>query len=90
MAKLTQRATIDLSVVFELSEAEVGALDALAGYGTDAFLKVFYEKLGQAYMTPYEAGLRSLFESVRDQLPPMLRAAKTAREAFAKQIAGVS
>jgi hypothetical protein len=43
-----------------------GTLDALAGYGAEAFLKHFYEKLGKSYMEPHEKGLRSLFQSIRD------------------------
>lgn len=66
MAQLEGRAELRALIVIVLSEAEAGALDALAGYGTDAFLEVFYEKLGKAYLKPYESGLRSLFDSVRN------------------------
>ncbi|MCX5478486.1 hypothetical protein OSH08_05690 [Kaistia geumhonensis] len=48
------------------------ALDALVGYGVDAFLKVFYEKLGEAYMRPHEAGLRSLFKAIGRDVGPAL------------------
>jgi hypothetical protein len=57
-------AEVNTIVVLELSEDEVGALDALAGYGTDSFLKVFYANLGEAYMKPYENGIRKLFKSI--------------------------
>lgn len=82
MATLEQRPTLKLDINFRLSEQEAGALDALAGYGFDPFIKVFYEKMGEAYMKPYEAGLKSLFESVRDQLPSILARAEKARKAF--------
>ncbi|QCG94287.1 hypothetical protein E6C67_08345 [Azospirillum sp. TSA2s] len=68
---------------FTLSEDEAAALDALAGYGTDAFLKVFYKEMGEAYLRPHEAGLRSLFASVRSHVPTVLERARTARKAFA-------
>lgn len=82
MATITQRPKVEVSATFLLTEEEIGALDALAGYGVDPFLEVFYAKLGKAYMQPYEEGLRSLFESVRRQVPGILRRAKEAREVF--------
>ena len=54
--------TIDVKAVLELNEQELRALDALRGYGIDAFLKVFYQHLGRHYLEPHEAGLRSLFD----------------------------
>lgn len=65
MAKLEGRASINVAIVMVLSEAEAAALDALAGYGVEPFLEVFYKHLGESYLKPYESGLRSLFESVR-------------------------
>lgn len=59
------RHKVEISATLELTQAEIGALDALAGYGTDTFLKVFYERMGKAYLQPYEAGLKSLFAKVR-------------------------
>lgn len=53
-------------VVFVLNEKEAKALDALAGYGTDPFLEVFYKSMGRHYLSPHEAGLRSLFEKIKD------------------------
>lgn len=65
MARIEQIPSVNLEVRLILTEAEVGALDALAGYGTDGFLKVFYEHMGESYMKPYEKGLRSLFATAR-------------------------
>ncbi len=56
--------TISVDITIRLTESEARALDALAGYGIDAFLKVFYT-LGRHYMEPHEDGLRSLFEAIR-------------------------
>lgn len=58
------------------------AMDALVGYGVDGFLEVFYTKLGKAYMKPHEAGLRSLFESIRGTVPGILQRTDAARKAF--------
>lgn len=82
MAKITQRPTVHVGAVFEFNEAELRALDALAEYGADAFLAVFYSQLGKAYMQPHEAGLRELFASVREQIPAILQRANAARKAF--------
>lgn len=65
MAIISARPRIETRITIDLSEAEAGALDALAGYGTDEFLECFYKHMGKAYLQPYEAGLRSLFDSVR-------------------------
>ena len=84
MARLEDRATVEVTVTLHLTEAEIGALDALAGYGDKAFLDVFYEHLGRAYLHPHEGGLRSLFEAVRGQAGGIIRRAQAARDAYAK------
>jgi hypothetical protein len=56
---------VQLQVSLTLDEEELRALDAIAGYGADEFLKVFYDMLGRAYLEPYERGVRRLFEAVR-------------------------
>lgn len=65
MATIQGRAKISGTVTIELSEQEAAALDALVGYGSAQFLAAFYKHLGEAYLKPYEAGLLSLFDSVR-------------------------
>lgn len=82
MATIDSRPTIELKVTFALTEPEARAFDALVGYGDDAFIKHFYEGLGQAYLKQHEQGLRSLFKSVREQLPYVLSRADRARKAF--------
>lgn len=79
-----------LTLVFkthlELNEDEVRALEALAGYGADNFLKVFYEHLGKHYMEPHEKGLRSLFEAIRTQLSPEIHEMDNVRKAIGKSL----
>lgn len=85
MAKIDSRATIQATVTLALSESEAAALDALVGYGVEPFLKVFYKELGEAYLKPHEAGLRSLFESVSAgdaSVYAHLRRSADAREVF--------
>ena len=83
MSKLTQLPFIDVNVGLKLSMDEVQALDALAGYDTDGFLEVFYKQMGKSYLSPHEAGLRSLFDTIRSELPPIIRRYKSAKQAFA-------
>lgn len=55
----------NLTVQLNLNEQEVRALDAMFGYGVEEFLKTFYSHMGEHYLKPNEAGIRSLFETVR-------------------------
>ena len=74
MGSLTTKttATVTFGATIRLTEQECRALDALVGYGDDAFLKAFKERLGAAYIRDHEAGLRSFFETVgRDVLPAL-------------------
>ncbi len=80
MATWTTKPRVSFEVNVCLNEDEARALDALVGYGDDAFIKVFYEKLGTAYMQQHEKGLRSLFESVRLFMPQQLCVIDQARK----------
>jgi hypothetical protein len=83
MAELISTPRLSLNVQFELNHAEAAALDAIAGYGVEEFVKVFYGHLGKAYLQPHEHGLRSLFNSVRKQLPPIVERYENARAVLA-------
>lgn len=80
MAKITAKPQLTVRVFFEVDEKEARALDALSGYGDDAFVEAFYEKLGTAYMSPHEEGLRSFLKSVREVVAPAIQKVDTARE----------
>ena len=69
MSKAIVKSYVNFTVKFELTEQEARALDALAGYGTDPFLKVFYKHLGVSYMRPFENDLRALFEKIKELRP---------------------
>ncbi len=60
---------LDFEVNFTLNETELRAMDALVGYGFESFIKVFYEKLGKAYMEPHVAGLEAMFQKVEALRP---------------------
>lgn len=84
MAQIIERPQVDLRIVFQINEAEARALDALVGYGDDAFIKVFYDKLGKAYMDKHESALRSFFKDLRTFLPAALSRVDEARRTFEK------
>ncbi|WP_378952256.1 hypothetical protein [Mesorhizobium sp. ANAO-SY3R2] len=73
-------ATLTFGASITLNETEVRALEALVGYGDDAFLKVFKEQLGAAYIRDHESGLRSFFKTVRGEVLPALSDIDQARK----------
>lgn len=82
MASITAKPTVTVSATFTVNEAELRALDALAGYGDDAFIKMFYKDLGSTYMKPHEAGLREFLKSIRSIAGGIISRTDAARKAF--------
>lgn len=85
MAKIIQRAQIELHLTFDVNESEARALDALAGYGDDAFIQAFYTTLGEAYMRKHEKGLRQFLRSIREFVPGPLNRIDRARRTMDEQ-----
>lgn len=73
---------IEFTVNFELTHTEANALMAIASYGADEFLKVFYEKLGKSYLQPYEVGVKNLFHTIKKTLPNEILKIDKAKEAI--------
>jgi len=65
---------IDLEVTITLNYQQAKALEAMASYGADPFLKVFKEKLGKSYIEPYEEGVHSLFDEIKGAGRPINKA----------------
>ena len=86
MPTLQPQIKIDYELTLKLNETEARALDALVGYGHEAFLKVFYEQLGKSYMQPHEAGLIALFKAIKDQVPGQLRWVDAAKSQIQKSL----
>jgi hypothetical protein len=80
MSDVKINTTVEITATLNLTEGELRALDALAGYGADAFLKAFYVKLGQHYMKPFERDLRGLFDRINKDVNPALRGIQEARK----------
>lgn len=70
---------VQFTVECTLTENELRALDALAGYGFKSFIGSFYKLLGIHYMRPFESDLKALFEKV-ESLRPQLHAIDEARK----------
>lgn len=88
MATTLTTATMTFGATLTLTEVEIRALDALVGYGDDAFLKHFKETLGAAYIRDHEVGLRSAFAAIRTDVLPALRQIDEIRKTLVE--AGVS
>lgn len=80
MADLKITTDVRVTATLEVSEGQLRALDALAGYGANAFFKAFYVKLGKSYMQPFEADMRELFNLINQQVPQALREIAEARK----------
>lgn len=84
MDEFRARSQLRLDIDMKLTESEARALLDIIGYGTDEFLRFFYSTLGTAYLKRNEAGLKTLFTKIKEQLPPILHKADKARELFSE------
>lgn len=84
MIRMKPIVTIEADI--HLNEVEIMALDALAGYGFDAFIEVFYTHLGKAYMEPYEEGLKGFFEKVRKTCAPAIQHVNDMRKVLGEKV----
>ena len=85
MAKITELPTVTVEAKFTVTEGELRALEALAGYGDDAFIEMFYKTLGKTYLQPHEKYLREFLKSIRSIATPILSRTDAARKAFNKE-----
>lgn len=84
MAQITELPVVVVTAKFTVTEGELRALEALAGYGDDAFIRTFYKEMGETYLKPHEQHLREFLKSIRDIAGPILNRADKARAAFNK------
>ena len=85
MAGIEERSVVKVDAKFTVSEGELRALEALAGYGDDAFIEMFYKTLGKTYLQPHEKHLREFLKSIRSIATPILSRTDAARKAFNKE-----
>ena len=72
MEKIKSTSQMEFEVILKLTEQEARALEAIAGYGSEEFLKCFYEHMGKHYLQPNESGVKTLFKTIREELPKHL------------------
>lgn len=84
MAEIKSKANahLEFSITFTLTQGEASALEAIAGYGVEPFLEVFYTQMGKAYLQPHESEMRNLFKSIKDNLPHEISKINAARKAI--------
>lgn len=82
---ITINTKVEITATLTLTEGQLRALDAMAGYGADAFLRAFYVKLGTHYMKPFERDLRDLFGAIDAQVPHALKGVAEARANLGRQ-----
>ena len=80
--KIKSSSCVCLQIKLDLSEVEARALGAIACYGSEEFIKVFYEYMGKAYLQKHEDGVHSLFATIRDELPQHLDKMDKVRTVF--------
>ncbi len=80
----TYKVSINMEVNLKLTEIEVRALDALAGYGVKQFLETFYKQMGKTYLQPHEKGLIDLFEKIRKTCPKVIAETEISRTELGK------
>ena len=76
---VTIHTDIKITATLTLTEGQLRALDALAGYNHDAFFRAFYVKLGKHYMKPFERDMRDLLNAINKQVPQALAGVREAR-----------
>lgn len=73
---------MEFHVNIQLTENEARAWDAIVGYGWDAFIQVFEEKLGKHYIRPYKADAERLFKETRQIIGMQLYGIEQAKKAI--------
>lgn len=81
MQKIKSSASaIELTVIIQLSEIEVRALLKMTQYGSDPYLKWFEKNLSRYELDGLKPGVKSLFDTIRRELPMHLNKVNKARE----------
>ena len=70
--KVKSTSQFNAQVILVLSEQEARALLQIVQYGTKSFLEVFYKHLGKCDLQDHEDGVKSLFETIKTELPQHL------------------
>lgn len=74
--ELKSTLSLDIKINLELSLSEAKALVEIIAYGDKAFLEVYYKHLGKTMLQKEEAGVISLFKSLKTKLPNRIKEAQ--------------
>jgi hypothetical protein len=77
---------VNFTIEFTLTKEEAKALEAIAGYGADPFLKTFYQHMGESYLKPFEKAIRDLFKRITEELPSELYKIEKAEEGITEAL----
>lgn len=80
--KIEQRPRVECECTIRLTEGEMRFLDAMVGYGWKSFIETFEKNLGQSYVRDYKKDGAEFFQTIREQIPPILRRVDDARSVF--------
>ncbi|RTK92522.1 MAG: hypothetical protein EKK61_03745 [Rickettsiales bacterium] len=75
-SKINGKLEVNIKIDITLNYQEAQALLQITRYNTNSFLEGFYNKLGKSYLEPYQDGVKSLFSTLRGQLPDTLNKAR--------------
>lgn len=78
--------SIEFNITLSLTNEEAQALVAIAGYGSDEFLKTFYQHMGRTRLEPYESEMRKLFDKIRNELPIEISKIETAEKSITEAL----
>lgn len=76
------KAKQEFMIHLELTETQARCLHDITGYGWDAFIAVFEEKLGKHYIGKNKHEGKSLFELIYQELPKSFYKIDEARKIF--------
>ena len=61
------KANVEFTIKFTLTKGEAKALDAIAGYGSDAFLRIFGEHMAKNYLGALEDELLKTIQNSKNK-----------------------
>lgn len=80
--KIEQRPRVECECTIRLTEGEMRFLDAMVGYGWKSFIETFEQHMGQSYVRDHKKHGAEFFQTVREQIPPILARIDDARAVF--------
>ena len=77
---------VEMNIKLFITKDEAKALHGIVGYGSDAFLEVFYTKLGKSYLQDHEPAMRTLFQKLFNELPTEISKVEKAEKQISEAV----